>query len=211
MKLTAFLTTTFFTFALTLTTPLRHHAKQLAPRHQLLQGSLDPSTIKLLSHFNVTTDELLAHFNTSTITRNNSRLFDPDDLASAELWEQAKCKGEQFLAAMQGSDEDAGKVFGSTKTPPTMRSEWQGDLTEALTKWHWRPALDPADDSCDFADYWHIDQHLEDMGLSYKDKKDGGDNECWREEHGDPLLKDDKETEYPLPIRRMRLTGRRTQ
>jgi hypothetical protein len=36
------------------------------------------------------------------------------------------------------------------------------------------------------------------MGLSSTSKRDGGDNECWRVEHGDPLLKDNKGNRIPI-------------
>jgi hypothetical protein len=54
--------------------------------------------------------------------------YDPRFPASDELWSNALCKGSRFVAAMLGTDEDAGRAFGSTKTPPTIRSEWQGGL-----------------------------------------------------------------------------------
>jgi hypothetical protein len=74
---------------------------------------------------NTAADELNAYFNTSARAGPS---FDGEDLAS-ELWNKAKCRGERFVAAMMGTDEEAGKAFASEKTPPTMRSEWQGDMT----------------------------------------------------------------------------------
>lgn len=50
------------------------------------------------------------------------------ELADAKVFEDARCKGERFLAAMKGSDVEAGKLLAPQVNPPSMRSVWQGDL-----------------------------------------------------------------------------------
>lgn len=56
--------------------------------------------------------------------------FEPDETAHQTVWDAARCKGEQLVAAMLVSDEQAGKIF--QRNPPSMRSQWQGDLRREL-------------------------------------------------------------------------------
>jgi hypothetical protein len=57
-----------------------------------------------------------------------TRRWDKTATADDKLWADAVCTGGQFVEAFKSSDEDAGKIFKSTANPPTMRSQWQGDL-----------------------------------------------------------------------------------
>lgn len=54
--------------------------------------------------------------------------FEPDDTASEELWDKRCCTGAKLVAAMLGSDEEAGKMYQDQRTPPSLASRWQGDL-----------------------------------------------------------------------------------
>jgi hypothetical protein len=74
------------------------------------------------------------------------------------------------------------------------------DLTvcaDELKKWGWRDAGN-SQDSCDFDASWKIGEGLDELGLSDKPKEDGGDNECFRVEHGDEMRKDDKGDRIPI-------------
>ena len=59
--------------------------------------------------------------------------FEPDDHASDDLWQRVACKGGRLVAAMLGTDEDAGKRIEDKRTPPSAASFWQGNLNGSYT------------------------------------------------------------------------------
>lgn len=54
--------------------------------------------------------------------------WEPQNLATARVFEDARCKGEKFLAAMKASDAEASKILAPQANLPSMRSVWQGGL-----------------------------------------------------------------------------------
>ena len=61
-----------------------------------------------------------------------TRDFDPNRLASDQTWAKFKCKGEQLMQAMKGSDQEAAKIMNL----PSAQSEWSGDLKGWFTSKH---------------------------------------------------------------------------
>lgn len=72
-------------------------------------------------------------FASSPVSRKDTpvRRWNKAATADDKLWSDAVCRGGQFVTAFGGTDEAAGKIFGSKATPPTMRSRWQGDQKSA--------------------------------------------------------------------------------
>lgn len=56
------------------------------------------------------------------------RDFDPDNLASDELWNVHVGKGEKFTCRMKATDAGAGWLIGDQRKPPSAVSPWKGDL-----------------------------------------------------------------------------------
>ncbi|KAF2437314.1 hypothetical protein P171DRAFT_180271 [Karstenula rhodostoma CBS 690.94] len=134
-----------------------------------------------------------------------TRRWDISATANDEIWSNAVCKGGQFVEAFPGSDEEAGKIFKSTASPPTMRNQWQGDLKDDLSKWGWEETNPHAEHFCDFETFWQYNTPYNALGLNKKPKflgfpkrpsPDGGDNVCYEFWHGDKSLNDDHEKRY---------------
>jgi hypothetical protein len=97
-----------------------------------------------------------------------------DSTKSKMLWEKAIKKGEEMKLAMLQADESG-----------SMQSKWPGNLHSELTKWGWDTNDDQA--ACEFEEQWGIGDELSSLGLSSDPKEYGGDNECFRVEHGKGL------------------------
>lgn len=52
------------------------------------------------------------------------RDFDPNRLADDKTWKAFKCKGEQLVAVMTASEQEAAKLMNL----PAAQSEWHGDF-----------------------------------------------------------------------------------
>ncbi|KAJ8117173.1 hypothetical protein OPT61_g1559 [Boeremia exigua] len=101
------------------------------------------------------------------------------DNANDIIWENAKCKGTNFIRAMRSSDRDAGRIF----KPPrdSAASEFEHLDFDAAEKWGW-----------DFTDKkiagdfkaWGLDHVLRDLGLSDKCYGWGGSLDCITFLHG---------------------------
>ncbi|KAF2637896.1 hypothetical protein P280DRAFT_85746 [Massarina eburnea CBS 473.64] len=116
--------------------------------------------------------------------------FDEDDVASNELWQRVTCKGGRLIAAMLGSDEDAGKLIDDKRTPSSASSVWQGDLKSELSKWKWFdiPTDDPDEQERGNHDgYWHVESAIEALRLN---GKPGSDNVVYTVQHSNPELMD---------------------
>ena len=61
-----------------------------------------------------------------------ARDFDPNRLASDGTWAKFRCKGEQLMQAMKGSEQEAAKIMNL----PAAQSEWSGDLKGWCTSKH---------------------------------------------------------------------------
>ncbi|KAJ4345209.1 uncharacterized protein N0V89_011338 [Didymosphaeria variabile] len=127
-----------------------------------------------------------------------TRRWDKSATATDELWGNAVCRGEQFVAAFGSTDEEAGKIFKSAANPPTMQSQWQSDQQSDLAKWGWKE-VDANDHAmCDYSDaFWNYDTSYDALGLNKKPKfsgfpkvpyHNGGDNICYELWHGDSNL-----------------------
>ncbi|KAL1603492.1 hypothetical protein SLS60_005079 [Paraconiothyrium brasiliense] len=127
-----------------------------------------------------------------------TRRFDKSATAPDELWADALCRGEQFVSAFEGTDEEAGKIFKSTANPPTMQNQWQGDQKSDLAKWGWTEVDANDHGMCDYSQtFWGYDTSYDALGLNKKPKfsgfpkiliPNGGDNICYELWHGDNKL-----------------------
>lgn len=99
--------------------------------------------------------------------------------AGDDMWENCRCKGENFLKAMRGSDKEAGSLF--RPSCDTAASEFS--TTADLRKWGWTnsrvegPALDFKN--------WGVDDTLRSLGSSGVARKLGGTILVVAWDHGD--------------------------
>ncbi|KAF1956344.1 hypothetical protein CC80DRAFT_362839, partial [Byssothecium circinans] len=131
-----------------------------------------------------------------------------DEIAEDELWDKASCKGGRLVAAMLGTDEDAGKLIDDKRTPPSAASHWQGDLKSELAKWGWTDfPTNNLDDELrgDFDGFWHVESVTHALRLN---GKPGKDNVVYHVEHWDPHKKDFKGNEIPMEQQTYEVDGK---
>ncbi|KAF3053165.1 hypothetical protein E8E11_011261 [Didymella keratinophila] len=117
--------------------------------------------------------------------------------ADAE-WAKARCKGENFVKAMKGSDADTGRIF----KPPrdSAAALYNQDNIDDLMEWGWTGGEASEPDM----KHYGFDGVLRDMGASDKLEKEGGNvrlvtfrhGESKMEENGEWLTIDDQHYEH---------------
>ncbi|KAJ4355814.1 Mitochondrial import inner membrane translocase subunit tim8 [Didymosphaeria variabile] len=126
------------------------------------------------------------------------RDFNPDKLADDKTWDKFKCKGEQLVAAMKGSEEEAAKLMNL----PHAQSEW----TELKT-WAYTEAY-ASSINCDLKSYWAVESACKALGLDTRPKMMGGANICYNFQHWDPNKKDDKGNIVPKAKQTYQVDGK---
>ncbi|KAK3214076.1 hypothetical protein GRF29_28g1908730 [Pseudopithomyces chartarum] len=121
-----------------------------------------------------------------------ARDFDPNRLASDGTWSKFKCKGEQLMQAMKGSDQEAAKIMNL----PAAQSVWSGDLKGELLQWGYVEGH-ASYINCDLKGYWAVESACIALGLDTRPKLMGGPNICYNFLHWDPNKKDGKGTPIP--------------
>jgi hypothetical protein len=111
--------------------------------------------------------------------------FWDDDYASEKDWDTYTHKGGALMCGLKGSDETAGRQIKDTRTPPSAKTQLNGDLKTELQNWYWR-YVKPSSFSCRLAEHWHFPNAMQSLGLDGRPASQGGDNTCYRVEHWDP-------------------------
>jgi hypothetical protein len=114
-----------------------------------------------------------------------------DDYASQEDWDKYIHKGGALMFGLAGNDETAGRQMEDPRTPPSARSQFNGDLQTDLQNWYWRN-INPSSFSCSLAEHWHFSNALRSLRLDGRPASEGGDNTCYRVEHWDPEKRDEQ-------------------
>jgi hypothetical protein len=126
-------------------------------------------------------------------TRLPARELDPlrptiafwdDDYASDKDWDKYTHKGGALMCGLEGSDETAGGQMGDKRTPPSARTQFNGDLKTELQNWYWHD-INPSSFSCRLAEHWHLLNAMQSLRLDGRPASEGGDNTCYRVEHRD--------------------------
>jgi hypothetical protein len=117
--------------------------------------------------------------------------FWDDDYATQQDWDEYAYKGGALMCGLEGDDETAGGQMKDTRTPPSARTQFNGDLKTELQNCYWRDT-NPSTFSCRLAEHWHFPNVMRSLGLDGRPASEGGDNTCYRVEHWDPEKRDDK-------------------
>lgn len=122
--------------------------------------------------------------------------FWDDDYASPSEWITYTTKGGALMCGLTGSDETAGSLLQDTRNPPSAASPFTNDLKSELLTWHWR-SVNPSSFSCSFSTHWNFPHAMRSLGLSGTSATQGGDNHCYRIEHWDPDMRDERGNQVP--------------
>lgn len=127
---------------------------------------------------------------------NPTTAFWDDDYASETEWKTYTAKGGALLCGLHGTDQTAGLLLQDTRSPPSAASRFTSDFHTTLQTWHWR-SVHPSSFSCSFSTHWAMSNALRALGLSGTPTAQGGDNECFRVEHWDPEMRDERGNQIP--------------
>jgi hypothetical protein len=139
--------------------------------------------------FHIDEPDTPARLATRDLDRRTVKLWD-DDYASDKDWDTFIHKGGALVCGLEGDDETAGRQMKDTRTPPSAKTQFHGDLKSELQNWYWRH-INPSSFSCRLAEHWHFPKAMQSLGLDGWPASEGGDNTCYRVEHWDPERTDD--------------------
>lgn len=122
--------------------------------------------------------------------------FFDDDYASEEDWKRYTSKGHTLMCALASNDENAGKIIGDTRNPPSAASEFQGTLEQEMKDYYWHDT-NPSTYSCKLDTHWKMSYAMQSLGLNGKPVSENGDIQGYRTEHWDPDKEDDNGNRIP--------------